>query len=81
MDPAEKRLAVQVEDHPLEYLDFEERFRKGVRGRPGPHLDWGTYRLLERKKDKVLFFLEGRNSEEILFSSGSKGARREKIGC
>lgn len=61
MNPAEKRLAILVEDHPLEYLDFEGIIPQGMAG-AGPVLVWdaGTFDLLEQKEDRIAFSLKGK---------------------
>ncbi len=48
LNPAEKRLAVMVHDHPVDYFDFEGIIPAGHSG-AGPVLVWdqGEYRLLE----------------------------------
>lgn len=65
LDPGEKRLAVHVEDHPLEYGDFEGIIPKGQYG-GGTVLLWdrGTWQPVEDpvkgyKKGHLHFRLEG----------------------
>jgi DNA ligase D-like protein (predicted 3'-phosphoesterase) len=50
-DPREKRLAVEVEDHPLDYADFEGKIGKGNYG-AGAVIVWdrGTYESLDDSK-------------------------------
>jgi DNA ligase D-like protein (predicted 3'-phosphoesterase) len=50
-DPREKRLAVEVEDHPLDYADFEGVIGRGNYG-AGTVIVWdaGTYRNLDKER-------------------------------
>jgi bifunctional non-homologous end joining protein LigD len=60
MIPSQRRLAVQVEDHSLEYIDFEGIIPQGQYG-AGAVVIWdrGSYELVERKAHKITFVLKG----------------------
>lgn len=64
IEPDLKRLAVQVEDHELEYADFEGEIAEGEYGAGTVEIwDKGTYELLERKDKKVSIELHGERLE------------------
>jgi bifunctional non-homologous end joining protein LigD len=66
LDPADKRLAVQTEHHPIEYLDFEDVIPEGNYG-AGPMIAWdiGRVQYLEapaeagERDGKIDFVLSG----------------------
>ena len=61
LNPAEKRLAVEVEDHALDYIDFEGIIAEGNYG-AGAVVIWdeGDFDLLEAGEKKISFILHGR---------------------
>jgi bifunctional non-homologous end joining protein LigD len=65
LDPAERRLAVETEDHPVEYLKFEGQIPAGEYG-AGSHMKWddGTYTLVDGD-DPLAEYERGRMKFEL----------------
>jgi bifunctional non-homologous end joining protein LigD len=87
MDPGVRRMAVRVEDHPIEYLDFEGTIPKGQYGGGDVIVwDWGTFEAESETPDperavadgELKFTLAGQKLKgryTIVRTSG-RGARR-----
>jgi len=59
--PGLRRLAVAVEDHDLDYIDFEGVIPEGEYGAGTVEIwDRGTFALESRKPDKLVFELHGK---------------------
>src|SRR4029453_692912 len=88
-DPAQKRLAVETEDHPLAYGDFEGRIPDGEYG-AGDSLIWdrGTYDTIppgqasaQRKKGHLHLQLDGEKLKgrwHLVRTGGRRGASGPK---
>ena len=58
--PGVRRLAIEVEDHPLSYIDFEGIIAEGQYGAGTVKIwDKGTYVMESRKSEKMVFNLNG----------------------
>src|SRR5262245_45451794 len=88
-DPAQKRLAIQTEDHPLEYGSFEGRIPDGEYG-AGDSLIWdqGTYEVVppgtpseQRKKGRLRVIFHGKKLEgewHLVRTGGSQGGTKSQ---
>ena len=64
VEPGVRRLAVQVEDHPLAYATFEGAISEGEYGAGTVEIwDKGTYKILDRKEDKFVLEINGAKLE------------------
>src|SRR4051812_28959036 len=88
LDPEAKRLAVQTEDHPIEYLDFEAVIPEGNYG-AGAMIVWdrGRVRYLERppeegeergKIDFELFGYKLRGRFALVLTGGAQAQSKPK---
>ena len=75
-EPGTRRLAVEVEDHPLEYASFEGTIPEGEYGAGTVEIwDKGRFALLERKEDKIMVDIQGQRLRGIYYLVRFKGDR------
>ena len=79
-EPRVKRLAIEVEDHPLEYVDFEGIIPEGEYGAGKVEIwDRGSYMLKTRTTREIQFELKGKKlyGEYTLFLIKDEKGRRQ----
>ncbi|MFQ6068249.1 MAG: DNA polymerase ligase N-terminal domain-containing protein [Candidatus Bathyarchaeia archaeon] len=76
IEPGTKRLAVEVEDHPVEYANFEGTIPEGEYGAGTVKIwDKGSYTLLERKESKITIDIHGEKLKGIYYLIRFKGKK------
>ncbi|HOE15806.1 MAG TPA: DNA polymerase ligase N-terminal domain-containing protein [Syntrophorhabdaceae bacterium] len=80
LSPQDKRLAILVEDHPLEYGTFEGIIPEGYYG-AGPVVVWdsGDFELLDNDmtKGRIGFFLKGKKLKGTFVLTRLRGKDKE----
>ncbi len=81
----EKRLAIQVEDHSVEYMDFEGVIEEGYGAGVVKIWDRGEYRLLKRDEKEIKIRLEGEKTKGTyvmikFLKAGENGWLMMKVG-
>ena len=75
LEPGVRRLAVQVEDHPVEYIDFSGRIPEGQYGAGMVEIwDKGEFELVKRLPNHLEFTLRGGkiSGDYVLIHTGAK---------
>ncbi len=78
-DPKTKRLAVETEDHPVDYAGFEGTIPEGEYGAGKVKIwDSGTFELIDRKEDKLIIRINGKKlkGEFVLIRARFGGDRK-----
>ncbi len=80
MNPSDKRLAILVEDHPLDYANFEGTIPEGQYG-AGEVIIWdkGTYHIISGgiESGRIEFSLNGKKLKGIFVLVRMKGKEKE----
>ena len=77
LEPGQRVLAVHVEDHPLDYADFEGEIPAGQYGAGTVEIwDRGTYELVEEKRDGGLTVAPARRAARGALDARAGQARR-----
>lgn len=75
-----KRLAVQVEDHVVSYIDFEGTIPEGSYGAGTVEIwDSGTYEMVDTGQDKLVFKLSGKKMKgkyALVRFEGKEGGKK-----
>ncbi len=80
LDSSQKRLAIMVEDHDLDYADFEGVIPEGEYGAGKVIiLDRGSYRILngDLKSGKLEFYLHGKKIKGVFVLIRMKGKDKQ----
>ena len=74
-----RRLAIETEDHPLAYADFEGEIPAGEYGAGKVEIwDKGTFELLKREEKEIVVALEGEELKGIYVLIRTKYGKGEK---